>query len=183
LRSVAALKRPHNLQKYFILHALIFIISSNSSDIFQLLDNGGRRVLDSTGTTCVVTPCESRVPLFQLNETAKTVTIEWADKLAPSFFFLGDFAPLLQNGNIEFDNCGFTVPGTGTPANSSTVMEVTKATPPQTVWQMQVTGQYAYRSYLIPSLIMRRNGEKGCLNIKDCTHGDGASDCETAFVF
>jgi arylsulfate sulfotransferase len=141
-------------QDWFSLQHDANIVSPNSSGIFQLLlfDDGGRRVLDSSGTTCGVTPCESRVPLFQLDETAKTATIQWVDKLAPAFSFFGGSARLLQNGNIEFDDCGLTVPGTGAPANSSTIMEVTKTTPPQTVWQMQVTGQYAYRSYRIPSL-------------------------------
>jgi hypothetical protein len=113
------------------------ITSSNSGGIFQLIrfDDGGRRVLDSGGTPCGVTPCESRVPLFQLDESAKTATIEWVDNLAPAFSFFGGSARLLQNGNVEFDDCGLTVPGTGVPANSSTIMEVTKTTPPQTVWQ------------------------------------------------
>jgi arylsulfate sulfotransferase len=141
-------------QDWFSLQHDANIASPNSSGIFQLLlfDDGGRRVLDSSDTTCGVTPCESRVPLFQLDETAKTATIQWVDKLAPAFSFFGGSARVLKNGNIEFDDCGLTVPGTGVPANSSTIMEVTKTTPPQTVWQMQVTGQYAYRSYRIPSL-------------------------------
>jgi arylsulfate sulfotransferase len=101
---------------------------------------------------CGDTPCESRVPLFQLDESAKTATIRWVDKLALAFSFFGGSARLLQNHNIEFDDCGLTVPGTAVPANSSTIMEVTKTTPPQTIWQMQVTGQYPYRSYRIPSL-------------------------------
>jgi arylsulfate sulfotransferase len=148
------LKNGVEPQDWFSLQHDANIASSNSSGIFQLLlfDDGGRRVLDSGGTTCGDTPCESRVPLFQLDETAKTATIQWVDKLAPAFSFFGGSARLLQNGNIEFDDCGLTVPGTGVPANSSTIMEVTKTTPPQTVWQMQVTGQYAYRSYRIPSL-------------------------------
>jgi arylsulfate sulfotransferase len=148
------LKNGVEPQDWFSLQHDANIASSNSSGIFQLLlfDDGGRRVLDSSGTTCGVTPCESRVPLFQLDESSKTATIEWVDKLAPAFSFFGGSSRLLQNGNIEFDDCGLTVPGTGVPANSSTVMEVTKITPPQTVWQMQITGQYAYRSYRIPSL-------------------------------
>jgi hypothetical protein len=65
------------------------------------------------------------------------------DNLAPSFSLFGGSARLLQNGNVEFDDCGLTLPGTSVPANSSTITEVTKTTPPQTVSQMQVTGQYA----------------------------------------
>ncbi len=129
------------------------IASANSSGVFQLLlfDNGDSRVLDSSGTTCGVTPCVSRVPLLQLDETAKTATIEWVDPLAPIYSFFGGSARLLQNGNVEFDACGLTVPGTSTPANGSLIREVSKTTPPQTIWQMQLTGQYAYRSIRIPS--------------------------------
>jgi arylsulfate sulfotransferase len=92
------------------------------------------------------------VPILQLDETAKTATIEWMDNAAPAYSFFGGSSRLLQNGNVEFDECGLTVTGTNTLASKSAILEVTRATPPQTVWQMQITGQYAYRSYRIPSL-------------------------------
>jgi arylsulfate sulfotransferase len=131
------------------------IISPNSSGIFQLLlfDNGNLRVLDSSGTTCAGgTPCTSRTPILQLDETAKTATIEWVDDLAPAYSIFGGSSRLLQNGNVEFDMCGLTAPGTSNLANRSAIFEVTKTTPPQTVWQMQITGQYAYRAFRMPSL-------------------------------
>lgn len=131
------------------------IISPNTSGVIQLLlfDDGNARVLDSGGTICgTTTPCETRVPILQLDETAKTATIEWVDKEAPVFSFFGGSSRLLQNGNIELDNCGLTLTGTNTPANASSILEVTKTTPPQTVWQMHITGQYAYRGFRIPSL-------------------------------
>jgi arylsulfate sulfotransferase len=112
------------------------IISPNTSGVIQLLlfDDGNQRILDSSGTTCGVTiPCETRVPILQLDETAKTATIEWVDKEAPVFSFFGGSSRLLQNGNIELDNCGLTLTGTNTPANASSILEVTKTTPPQTV--------------------------------------------------
>jgi len=130
------------------------VISPNSSGVFQLLlfDDGDARVLDTSGTICgTTTPCVSRVPIFQLDETAKTATIEWVDDLAPAFSFFGGSSRLLQNSNVEYDACGLTVPGTSTLNNMSTIMEVTKTTPVQPVWQMQVTGQYAYRGFRIPS--------------------------------
>ena len=126
------------------------IASSNSSGTFQLLmfDNGNQRVLDSSGTECGSgTACVSRVPLLQLNENAKTATIQWVDNLAPLFSSFGGSARLLANGNIEFDECAPT-----TPANNAAIFEVTQTTPAQTVWQMQITGQYAYRGFRIPSL-------------------------------
>jgi arylsulfate sulfotransferase len=130
------------------------VISANSSGNFQMLlyDDGNQRVLDTSGNICRVTPCESRVPIMQLDESAKTASIEWVDKLAPVFSFFGGSARVLQNGNIEFDECGLTVPGTSTLTNNSAIIEVTKTTPPQVVWQMQVTGQNAYRGFRIPSL-------------------------------
>jgi hypothetical protein len=99
------------------------IISANSSEVFDLLlfDDGNQRVLNPSGTICGVTPCESRVPIFHLDETAKTAAITWVDKLAPSFSFFGGSARQLQNGNIEYHVCGFTVPLTSTPANASDI--------------------------------------------------------------
>jgi arylsulfate sulfotransferase len=128
-------------QDWFYAQHDVNIISPSSSGIFQLIlfDNGNLRVLDPGGTTCGVTPCESRVPILELGETAKTATIEWVDKLAPEFSFFGGSARLPANGNVEFDICGLTVPGTSTPATSSRIMEVTKTTPAHPVWQMQVT--------------------------------------------
>jgi arylsulfate sulfotransferase len=126
------------------------VTSANSSGVFQMLmfDNGNQRVLDTSGTVCGTgVPCESRVPMLQLDETAKTATIEWVDMLSPAYSFFGGSARLLQNGNIEFDECGLSMT---TPA--SNVFEVTKTTPPQIVWEMQLTNQYAYRALRIPSL-------------------------------
>ena len=50
------------------------------------------------------------------------------------------------NGNVEFDS--------SQPFNivSSQITEVTPADPPQTVWQMDITGEWAYRGRRIPSL-------------------------------
>ena len=126
------------------------VVSQNSDGDFQMLmfDNGNQRVLDSSGTICgTTTPCVSRVPFLDLDETNKTATIAWVDALAPVFSFFGGSARLLGNGNIEFDECAPT-----TPANNAAIFEVTKTSPPQTVWQMQIGGEYAYRGFRIPSL-------------------------------
>jgi arylsulfate sulfotransferase len=37
-------------------------------------------------------------------------------------------------------------------ATSAAIYEVTKTTPPQTVWQMQIPGQNVYRGFRMPSL-------------------------------
>ncbi|HTS12628.1 MAG TPA: aryl-sulfate sulfotransferase [Candidatus Limnocylindrales bacterium] len=127
------------------------VITSNSSGTFEMtmFDNGNNRVLNSGGTVCGAPnpACFSRVPIYQLDETAKTATLEWVDDLSPVFSFFGGNAGLLANGNMEFDECGLT-----TPADNSAIYEVTQTMPPQVVWQMQIAGQYAYRGFRMPSL-------------------------------
>jgi hypothetical protein len=66
----------------------------------------------------------------------------------PVFSFFGGNAQGLANGDVEFDEAasgGATVAGA--------VYEVTRNSgAPQTVWQLQIAGQYAYRAFRIPSL-------------------------------
>jgi hypothetical protein len=66
----------------------------------------------------------------------------------PVFSFFGGNAEPLANKNVEFDeaaSAGTTVAGA--------VYEITTGpTAPQTVWQLQIAGQYAYRAFRIPSL-------------------------------
>lgn len=128
------------------------VISTNSSGTFQMtmFDNGFLRVIDSNGDVCGATgqpACYSRVPIFQIDETGKTATLQWVDNLSPVYSFFGGSARLLANGDIEFAECAPT-----TPADTAAIYEVTKTTPPQTVWQMKITGQYAYRGIRIGSL-------------------------------
>jgi arylsulfate sulfotransferase len=128
------------------------VISPNSSGTLQLLlfDNGNQRVLDSIGTICGVTgtpPCVSHVPILQLDETTKTATMEWLDDLSPIFSTFGGSARLLDNGNVEFAECGPINPG-----SFPSIREVTRTAPPQSVWQLQTPGQNIYRGFRIPSL-------------------------------
>jgi arylsulfate sulfotransferase len=128
------------------------IISTTTAGTLDVLlfDNGNQHFANPT-TLCGgagVAPCDSRVPIIHLDETAKTADITWIDKLAPAFSFFGGSARLLKNGNIEFDECS----STPQPAQNAAIFEVTKATPPVTVWSMQIAGLYAYRGTRIPSL-------------------------------
>ncbi len=91
-------------------------------------------------------PCNSRVPVLSINESALTATIDWEDKLN-MFSFFGGNAEVLPNGNSEFDECAAA--GT-TPA--AAVFEVTQDADPQLVWQLQLTAQYAYRAMRLSSL-------------------------------
>ena len=134
-------------QDWFYAQHDMTIISPNSSGIFEMLlfDNGNQRVLDANGTICgTATPCVSRVPILQVNESAKTAAIEWVDNLAPTFSVFGGSARLLSNGDVEFAECA---PNT----QNATIYEVTRTTPPQVVWQLQA-GQNIYRGFRIPSL-------------------------------
>lgn len=125
------------------------VITTNSSGVFQLtlFDDGNSRVLDSSGDVCGTTgqpACWTRIPIYQIDETGKTATLEWVDNLSPFFSVWGGSSRQLANGNMEFDECA--------DGANSIIYEVTKTTPPQTVWQMQITSQNAYRGYRIPSL-------------------------------
>ena len=103
-----------------------------------------------TGVTCGTAgqpPClYSTVPLLQLDETAKTATLAFQSNHSVLFFFGGN-AEALTNGNVEYDALPCPFPTLG-----ATIFEVTQTSPPQTVWQMQIAGQYAYRGMRIPSL-------------------------------
>ncbi len=128
------------------------IISTTTAGTLDVLmfDNGNQRILNASPLTLCgsTTPCESRVPILHLDESAKTADITWLDKLDPLFSFFGGSARLLKNGNIEFDECA----ATPLPNNNAAVFEVTKTSPPTTVWSMQISGQYGYRAIRIPSL-------------------------------
>ena len=134
------------------------VISSNSSGAFQMtmFDNGNQRVLDSSGTLCGGSiPCESRVPILQLDETNKTATIEWVDKLTPLFSSFGGSSRLLKNGNIEFDECS----ATPLPSNNAAIYEVTKNSAPQSVWQMRIKVRMPIGHFVFPASILVCSGD------------------------
>jgi arylsulfate sulfotransferase len=133
------------------------IISPNSTGVYKItvFDDGNQRVLDTSGTICGDTgtpPCTSRDPILQLDENAMTATLTFDYDGAPNYSIFGGSSRVLQNGNVEFDECGLTATGTNNLNNQSLVLEVTQTSTPQIVWQMQITGNYAYRSFRIPSL-------------------------------
>ena len=118
--------------------------STNGSVMtLAVMDNGDFRV-DASGNKCSAL-CFSRATLFQVDEATRLATLLWQD--LPGFYsFWGGSAGLLDNGDYEFD---LTTVAT-TPA--SQIMEVTQTDSPQTVWQLNLTGENAYRGYRIPSL-------------------------------
>ena len=66
----------------------------------------------------------------------------------PNYSFFGGGAQVLKNGDVEYTEAA----SSPLPANNAAIYEVTQTTPPQTVWQMLITGQVAYRGFRIPSL-------------------------------
>jgi arylsulfate sulfotransferase len=136
---------------FFAQHGPSFV-TSNTTGKFSLVlfDNGDDRVFPS-GVTCDAPgqpPCHfSTVPILDLDEGAKTATLAF-HPTTPDYSFFGGNAETLKNGNVEYDEAG----ATPLPANNAAIYEVTQTSPPQTVWQMQIAGQYAYRGMRIPSL-------------------------------
>jgi arylsulfate sulfotransferase len=137
---------------FFAEHGPSFTTTNTTGDFsLVLFDNGDDRgVTVVAGGTCGVKgqpACFSTVSILNLDETAKTATLAF-NPTTPNYSFFGGNAEVLQNGNVEYDEASTTPP----PANNAAIFEVTQASPPQTVWQMQITGQYAYRGMRIPSL-------------------------------
>jgi arylsulfate sulfotransferase len=128
------------------------VVSPNSAGIFQLMffNNGNSRLVDANNDVCG-TPgfiaCYSTVPIFELNESAKTGQVLSELNLSPHYSICCGDALALSNGNIEYD-VAYDV---NTP-NQSFIQEVTPGQTPQLLWQMNVTGQLAYRGFRIPSL-------------------------------
>ncbi len=125
-----------------------------SAGIFSLavMDNGDDRMYpgDTTAETCGVNgapACYSTVPIYQIDESAKTATLEF-HQIAPAALYnaWGGDALTLPNGDVEYDLCGLV----GNPG--SQIFEVTDQPDPQTVWNLTINNRHAYRSYRLPSL-------------------------------
>ena len=123
--------------------------TSNTTGKFSLVlfDNGDDRgVAVVAGGTCGVAgqpACYSTVPVLNLDETAMTATLAF-NPTTPDYSFFGGNAEVLENGNVEYDECAAGV--------NAAIFEVTQASPSQTVWQMHITGSNAYRGIRTPSL-------------------------------
>lgn len=127
------------------------ILSPNSTGTFKfgVFDDGNFRVFDN-GTVCGsagAAPCYSRIPIYSIDETNKTVQVLWQDNLSPVFApFLGSMQ-VMKNNDVNFDIGAYSFS-----PQSARVLEVTQETPPQVVWQLDETGQFAYRVIHMPSL-------------------------------
>jgi hypothetical protein len=127
-------------------------ISPNSAGIFQMMffDNGNGRLLDTNNDVCGTpgfTACYSSVPIFEVNETAKTANMVSAISLAPHFSSCCGDAQMLSNGNIEYDVAlDALTPG------QSYIQEMVPGPTPQLAWQMNLHVVLIYRGFRIPSL-------------------------------
>ena len=123
--------------------------SPNTSGVFSLgvMDNGDDRIFPS-GVTCgsAGVPClYTTIPVWQVDESAKTATLTFDQKLPTNLYSsFGGNVDQLANGNVEYDLCNVQ--------GGSDVFEVTNEGAPQAVWNMRVTGTNVYRGFRIPSL-------------------------------
>ena len=128
-------------------------VTTNTSGQFSLtvFDNGDDRgVSVVAGGTCGVAgqpACFSTVPIFNIDETAKTATFV-VHPNTEDYSFFGGNAEVLANDNLEYaESSNGSLAGT-----NGTILEVTQSSSPQTIWKMVIAGQFAYRGMRIPSL-------------------------------
>jgi hypothetical protein len=129
--------------------------TGNTTGIFglTLMDNGDFRTFPSSVTcgSSGAPPClYTTVPIFQINETAKTATLTF-HQIEPTnlYSWFGGNADQLTNSDEEYDLCGLG--GQNAIGVGSEVYEVTQTSSPQIVWSMHVTGTNLYRASRIPS--------------------------------
>jgi arylsulfate sulfotransferase len=117
--------------------------TKNTTGQFGLavFDNGDDRVFP----TGVSPTLYSTVPVFSIDETAKTATLTF-HMTAPTYSFFGGNNAVLGNGDVEFCESAEPTPTAGD------IYEVTQSGSAQTVWHMTVFDQYVYRGQRIPSM-------------------------------
>ncbi len=144
----------------------INVVSQKSAGVFSvtLFDDGNSRVLNNNNDNSSICgqgtapQCSSAAPILELDETAKTATIQFRS-IPPTypasplveFAAFGGSSRLLANNDLEYDLCGLAAVGTQNLNNMSDILEVTQPSG-QIAWRMQLSGNYAYRSFRIPSL-------------------------------
>jgi hypothetical protein len=135
---------------FYAQHGPSFVGPSTAGDFsLAIFDNGNDRQFPA-GTTCSATGAAScpysTAMVVEIDEAAKTASIETnAGGIGYSFF--GGNAEVLANGNLEFDMCDISQS-----PDLAAVYEVTRQANRQTVWQMNISDNFAYRAFRIPSL-------------------------------
>jgi arylsulfate sulfotransferase len=125
------------------------ILSADGMQSTMAVYDDGNFRINASGVACGSSPsapaCYSRATVFQIDESTEMATLMWDD--LPGFFsFWGGSIGTLSNGDVEFDSSD------PADAASSLILEVTPTQTPQTVWQMNINGENAYRGFRIPSL-------------------------------
>jgi hypothetical protein len=127
--------------------------TSNTTAKFGLavFDNGDDRVFPTGQVFCggQSASCYSTVQIYDLDETAKTANLTF-NMPVPFYSFFGGNMEVLSNGDVEF--CASAESAT---IVAGDVYEITQGGSPQTVWHLNVSGQYIYRGQRIPSMYPR----------------------------
>lgn len=125
------------------------LLSTNGSQLtLAVFDDGDARPAPDglgCGSTATEPPCYTRATIFQADESTHLATLQWQD-LPNVYTFWGGSINTLSNGDVEFAISDVVT------TSESQIMEVTQSSNPQTVWQMNIKGAFAYRGYRIPSL-------------------------------
>lgn len=135
-------------QWFYGQHDPVIVSTSGTRTTMAVYDDGNLRI-NPNGVACgsgaSAPACYSRAVIFQIDEGTRIATVSWQD-LPGYFSSWGGSIGILFNGNVEF--------ASSQPFNaiSSQITEVTHTDTPQTVWQMNITGEQAYRGTRIPSL-------------------------------
>jgi hypothetical protein len=125
------------------------IVGKHSAGVFRLslMDNGNDRVLANGGIcgTKGNAACYSTVPVYEIDEQAKTARLVFHQVYPPSQYSVwgGSVTPL-ANGDLDADLCF--------QQRASNVYELTQGPTPRTVWRLNVQGTNLYRTQRLPSL-------------------------------
>jgi len=126
-------------QWFYGQHDPVILSSSGAQTKLAVYDDGNLRI-DTGGVACgsgaAAPACYSRAVTYQIDEGTKTSSVLWQD--LPGYFSpWGGSIGTLSNGDVEF--------ASSQPFNTvaSQITEVTPTDVPQTVWQMNVTGEWA----------------------------------------
>jgi arylsulfate sulfotransferase len=125
------------------------IFGDRDAGVFDLgmMDNGNNRVMPD-GKACGTRgapPCYTTVPIFRIDEKAKTATLIFHDIFPPSQYSMwGGGVQSLANGDVQIDLCH--------QEKASNIYEVTQSANPKMVWHMHVADNNVYRAQRLPSL-------------------------------
>jgi hypothetical protein len=125
------------------------LFSDRDAGVFDLgmMDNGYGRIL-ADGKMCGTKDagaCYTTVPIYRIDEAAKTATLVFHKIFPPKqYSYWGGAVQRLPNEDVQIDLCS--------QGDNSDVWEVTRMTDPQTVWHMHVAGTNDYRTERLGSL-------------------------------